>query len=107
MLSHATIDNLIHSELWLRLYAEGGLDWAAYYDLAARLRPDDPLVYRGRADIYRVNGEHALAMADYSRAIQLAPDHAEAYYGRGIVLHALGQIEQARADFARVLEQER
>jgi tetratricopeptide (TPR) repeat protein len=76
--------SLIHSEFWLTIYVKDYLDWAvAYYDHAASLRPDDPMVYQGRADAYRVNCDYAQAVADYDRALKLAPDRAEAYLGRG------------------------
>jgi tetratricopeptide (TPR) repeat protein len=97
-------DALVHSEFWLATYVKDNLDWAlGYYDHAASLWPDHALVYQGRADAYRINGDHARAVADYDRAIQLAPDRAEAHLGRGLVHLQQGATDQAIVDFQRVL----
>ena len=44
------------------------------------------------------NGNHKLAIEDYTRAIELKPDYAEAYYNRGGAFLRLGEREKAKSD---------
>ncbi len=46
--------------------------------------PDNPALYKNRANIYLLFGYNQKAIADYSKAIQLDPFFAEAYFNRGL-----------------------
>jgi tetratricopeptide (TPR) repeat protein len=98
-------DSLVHDEVWLAAYLADNLDWVlAYYDWAEACLPDSALVWQGRADALRVNGQHDEALAAYERALALQPERAVAYAGRGLLNLARGARDQAQADFAQALE---
>jgi tetratricopeptide (TPR) repeat protein len=48
--------------------------------------PENPTLYKSRADLYLLFGEQDLALQDYTLAIDLNDNYAEAYYNRGLAL---------------------
>ena len=44
------------------------------------------------------NGDHKLAIKNYTKAIELKPDYADAYYNRSKAWLHLGEEEKAKAD---------
>ena len=94
-------DALVMAELNLIIY-EDRLDWAEdYYARVLLKQPHSGYGYQGRADAYRVNNEHAKAIADYTRAIELMPNEVCLYLGRGRCHSALNDSEKATADFLK------
>ncbi|MFM7161784.1 MAG: tetratricopeptide repeat protein, partial [Planctomycetaceae bacterium] len=66
---------------------------------AIRLAPDDPLLWRHRAEFRRKRlGQIAAAVEDATRAIELDPEWALARYERGEGHRLLGQWERALDD---------
>jgi tetratricopeptide (TPR) repeat protein len=57
-----------------------------------------------RGNAYYHQGEHDLAVADFSKAIELNPDLAEAYNNRAIAYDAKGEYAQAIADCTKAIE---
>ncbi|MBN2562282.1 MAG: tetratricopeptide repeat protein [Phycisphaerae bacterium] len=57
--------------------------------------------YRGVVHFTR--GEHAEAIADYTKSIGLSPDYAEAYGNRATVYNELGQYDKAMQDAEQML----
>jgi tetratricopeptide (TPR) repeat protein len=95
-------ESLVMTELNLVVY-EDCLDWAEdYYARALLKQPRSGYAYQGRADAYRVNGEHAKAIADYTCAIELMPKECSLYLGRGRSYSALNETEKAIIDFRQV-----
>ncbi len=83
---------------------EDSLDWAEdYYARIISKQPASWLAHQGRADAYRINGQHEKAIADYTRAIELMPKEARLYLGRGKSYSALNEVEKAGKDFQTVL----
>lgn len=82
---------------------EGYLDWVEdYYGRVLSKRPRSWYAYQGRADAYRVNGEHDKAIADYTRALEINPREPRLYLGRGKSHQAKGSMDRAQEDFRRV-----
>ncbi len=81
---------------------EDYLDWAEdYYARVLLKQPHSGYTFQGRADAYRVNGQHENAVADYSCAIELIPKEPLLYLGRGKSYSALNETEKAIADFQK------
>jgi tetratricopeptide (TPR) repeat protein len=96
-------DALTMSDLNMDVY-DSYLDWAEdYYARALMKQPRSWYAYQGRADAYRINNEHAKAVADYTRAIEINPREARLYLARGKSHSALNEIEKAIADFHQVV----
>jgi tetratricopeptide (TPR) repeat protein len=95
-------DALTMSDLNMDVY-DSYLDWAEdYYARALMKQPRSWYAYQGRADAYRINNEHAKAVADYTRAIEINPREARLYLARGKSHSALNKIEKAKSDFQSV-----
>jgi tetratricopeptide (TPR) repeat protein len=96
-------DALTMSDLNMDVY-DSYLDWAEdYYARALMKQPRSWYAYQGRADAYRINNEHAKAVADYTRACEINPREARLYLARGKSHSALNEIEKAIADFHQVV----
>jgi tetratricopeptide (TPR) repeat protein len=96
-------DALTMSDLNMDVY-DSYLDWAEdYYARALMKQPRSWYAYQGRADAYRINNEHAKAVADYTRAIEINPREARLYLARGKSHSALNESEKAIADFHQVV----
>jgi len=54
--------------------------------------------------LYHIDGQHELAIQDYTEAIRLDPEYAKAYNNRGLTYQSLGQVEEAERDFAKAKE---
>jgi tetratricopeptide (TPR) repeat protein len=81
----------------IRHLREGEYDEAAaIMDSLIAAEPDDPNHYRFRAELYRLAGRPALAMADYERVIELSPDTAQGYAGLSEVYAQQGAFEAAQ-----------
>ncbi len=92
-------DSLVMTDLNLSVY-EDALDWAEnYYARILTKKPRLGYAYQGRADAYRVNAQHELAITDYTRAIEFMPKEPRLHIGRGKSSQALNQIEKAKIDF--------
>ena len=92
-------DSLVMTELNLSVY-ENCLDWAEdYYSRILSKQPRLGYAYQGRADAYRVNGQHDKALADYACAIELMPRESRLYIGRGRSFQSLNETEKAKLDF--------
>jgi len=59
---------------------------------------------RGLDNILRSLGEHAKAIADFTKAIELWPDFAAALRNRAHSYHQLGDTAKAQADFSAALQ---
>jgi tetratricopeptide (TPR) repeat protein len=95
-------DALTMSDLNMDVY-DSYLDWAEdYYARALTKQPRSWYAYQGRADAYRINNEHAKAVADYTRAIELNPREARLYLARGKSHSALNEIDKAKSDFQNI-----
>ena len=49
--------------------------------------------------LYHIDGQHELAIQDYTEAIRLDPQYAIAYRGRGVVYSDLGQHQRSIQDY--------
>jgi len=84
-------------------------DAAREIDLAVRLRPDLPQVYRARGRLNLERADLETALRDFDAAIARAPagrssaDLASDYVERGRVKHTLGQFQDAISDYDRAL----
>ena len=54
--------------------------------------------YYARGLEHSKNGDHKLAIENYTRAIKLKPDYAEAYYNRAGAYLRLGERGKAKSD---------
>lgn len=82
-------------------------------DAATRLFFEATEIYPGyvqahydRANIYRLQGEHELAVVDYRRAIEVEPGFAAAYHNLGLSLSQLGHLEGAAEAIAKAIDLE-
>lgn len=73
---------------------------------AAEIYRDEPDVYVQRGLAYQGLGNHAKAVADFSRVLRLDPESADALLHRGITYRIMGQYDKALEDFARLEESE-
>lgn len=82
---------------------EDYLDWCEdYYARVLLKKPRLGYAYQGRADAYRVNGEHNKAIIDYTRALELNPREPRLYLGRGKSYQAIQDVGRAAVDFRQV-----
>ncbi len=72
------------------------------YDAALRRNPHDFDALLGRADVYRIEGDDARAIADDTAAIAVHPD-AKAYDARGEAYRHSGDVAHAIADFQEAI----
>ena len=65
-------------------------------------KPNQELVkkYHTRGLEHSKNGDHELAIENYTKAIELKPDYADAYYNRGKAYLRLGERKKAKSDIA-------
>jgi len=95
-------DALTMADINIQVY-ENYLDWCEdYYARVLLKRPRSWYAYQGRADAYRVNGEHNKAITDYTRALELNPREPRLYLGRGKSYQAIQDIGRAGVDFRQV-----
>lgn len=81
----------------IRLYSQAILSGAlSRAELASALN--------GRGVMYRLQGDIARAVADYTRAIEIQPDFAVAYSNRGLAQAKSGRYGAAIEDFNRSIE---
>lgn len=69
-------------------------DW----EEALRLDPNDPVVFKDRAESYIDEGRLQLALEDYTRYLQLRPDDAYTYLVRSSLYERLGESMLAQSD---------
>jgi Tfp pilus assembly protein PilF len=94
---------LVHNPMYLRNIA-GNLDWALeYYGWAEQSGAPLVLVYQGRGDAYRVNGQAVAALASYEKGLGLSPSNPALHLARGLACVQAGRPEEARADFSQAL----
>jgi tetratricopeptide (TPR) repeat protein len=80
---------------WLRGDRSSAIaDWGE----ALRLDPNDPVVFKSRAEAYIDEGHLDLAVADYDRYLQLRPDDAYTYLVRARLYERLGDLVRAQSD---------
>ncbi len=65
---------------------------------------EDPIALIDGATVRHLDGNHDLAIADFSRAIVLKPDATEAFYGRGLVHQHVSALDKAVADYGKAIE---
>ena len=95
-------DSLIRPEFNLQMY-EGYLDWAEDYYARVILKWSHSwYAFQGRADAYRMNGEHDKAIIDYTHALKINPREPRLYLGRGKSYKANLDINCAMDDFYQV-----
>lgn len=93
---------LTMSDINMQIY-ENYLDWSeAYYARVLLKRPRSWYAYQGRADAYRINGEHNKAITDYTCALEINPREPRLYLGRGKSYQAIQDISRAGVDFRQV-----
>jgi len=69
---------------------------------ATRARKKDPQDAAGwveRATELLRDGQHAEAVAGFTKAIEMDANCAKAFAGRGVAFEALGKAEEAKADY--------
>lgn len=71
----------------------------AAYSKAIEIDPRFPEAYNNRGIAYSTQGEHLLAIADFTHSIELAPSES-AYNNRGNALLSLKRTKEAIADFS-------
>ncbi len=71
---------------------------------ALRRNPYIADVYNERGNLYRLNGEHQLAIEDYNAAIAIDDTHYAAYYNRALAHENLKQMIEAESDLTRAIE---
>lgn len=79
------------------------------YTEALRLKPDDEIYHRARAETYADNGEFERAVQDYTNVIKNSSSLpgiviAEACYGRANIYFCRGQIDSAFRDYSKNIE---
>ncbi len=72
--------------------------------LADAGRPDPAEDFFKAGDKAYRSGDHATAIAAYSKAIELSPEHVNAYLHRGFCHSLLKEYAEAVADFTAVIE---
>ena len=65
--------------------------------------PEGFAAYLNRGQIFVAQGQHNLAIADYTKAIELEPAFPGSYVNRGTVLAQTGRTQEAMADFDKAL----
>jgi tetratricopeptide (TPR) repeat protein/Zn-dependent protease len=96
-------DALTMADINMQVY-ENYLDWCEdYYARVLLKRPRSRYAFQGRADAYRMNGEHNKAITDYTRALELNPREPRLFLGRGKSYQAIQDIGCAGVDFRQVL----
>ncbi len=66
--------------------------------------PNDADTYVNRGIVQDELGQHAAAIADYTKAIVLKPDQHLAYYNRANAQAQMKQYQKAIADYTKVIE---
>ena len=79
------------------------------YDFEAvlQLEPRHVGALTGRANVYRLRGDHAQALRDVALALEAAPDQALPYLARAAILEDQRRLPEALADWQRGLERAR
>ena len=91
------------ADINMQIY-ENYLDWGEdYYARVLLKKPRLGYAYQGRADAYRMNGEHNKAITDYTRALEINPHEPRLYLGRGKSYQAIKDIGCAATDFRQAL----
>jgi tetratricopeptide (TPR) repeat protein len=65
---------------------------------------ENPIDLINSATVHHQDGNHDLAIADFTKAIDLKPDAAEAFYGRGMVHQRQNALADALADYDKAIE---
>ncbi len=87
------------------LRAHGPLDGElARLDVALQRRPEDPVLLLHRADLLRLDGRAAAALADLAAAERLDPVPERVWWIRGLLLRELDRPREALTDLNRWLE---
>src|SRR5205807_7644276 len=83
---------------------QGDYDRAIFdYNMALQLKPSARVLYN-RAEAYRLIGNQARAIADYSEALKSYPDSPLYHFGRGLAHLYSGALADAQADLTRAAE---
>ena len=75
----------------------------AYFDQAIDLNPNEDVYLANRAEAYRLNGNHDLALADIDMAVELN-DSIENLQCRAEIYESKSLIPEAVADYRHILE---
>ncbi|MEZ5307280.1 MAG: tetratricopeptide repeat protein [Pyrinomonadaceae bacterium] len=71
------------------------------YDKAVEIDPENPDVYKKRAEANLGRGDEKSALEDYNKVISLEPQNAKAYVERGNVHRTMKHTEEALDDYRR------
>ncbi len=74
------------------------------FNRCIKVRPNDPVAYVVRGDLYCDTGQLGKAIGDYSTSVELEPKLVEAYDKRGITYAELGDFDKAIKDWNRAIE---
>ncbi len=77
---------------------------AAHYEIAVKLRPDDPEILGNYGQCLRVAGQYDLAKETLERALTYDPNSAQAHNNLGNVLREMGEAERAIECFKKTAE---
>ncbi|HTD91244.1 MAG TPA: tetratricopeptide repeat protein, partial [Burkholderiales bacterium] len=70
----------------------------ADFDVAATLKPDDPVVYHARAIELAVKGDYPRAIADFDKVLQLDPKARGVHFARGRTRFYASDFARAASD---------
>jgi tetratricopeptide (TPR) repeat protein len=70
----------------------------ADWEKALSLDPNDPVLFKNRAETYIDEGRFDLALQDYNRYLELRPDDAYTYLVRASLYEQRGDLKRAQAD---------
>jgi tetratricopeptide (TPR) repeat protein len=81
----------------------------ADFDEAAKLKPEDVMLYRSRAEVFFAKGDWDNAIADYTHVLEIHNDRivgyqSGAYQNRGRAYMKKGDFDHAIADFTKLME---
>jgi tetratricopeptide (TPR) repeat protein len=73
-------------------------------ETGARALPNDDAAFLKRGIARQQKGEHAAAIADFTKAIELNPDCVQAYASRGVSKDAQGDTAGAKSDYSKSIQ---
>jgi tetratricopeptide (TPR) repeat protein len=85
--------------------AQNGLvdDALAYYDVAVRLEPNDPVMLVNHGSLFLQKGELSAAASMFSRALGIDPNNAVAHYNLGATFDRMNKYDDAVFEYKTAL----
>lgn len=71
------------------------------FSRALKIKPGWPVALKYRAQLYALNGDNQLALADYTKALQANPNDSQVYVGRANVYKAMKDEKNSIADLKK------